>query len=269
MSWAETRRLVYALGVIAFFMLLASPFIYRHLTIPATCTDGIQNQGEVEVDKGGPCVVRSETQLLPVTVRFAKVFKVEEGVYSAIGYVENPNRDVGLADAVYEFVLYDEKGIFVAQRRGRTRIPPQAVVPIFEAKITTGNQVPVRTELVFTPQSNWERMQSRFDELVVGEAKQEEVLRKQCAINDFECFEEYYPRIRAEVENIGLTPFANIPIFAVVFDAAGNAMAASRTVVSALSPRQKVDVVYTWNLPFESAVSRVDIIPVPMPVGAR
>jgi hypothetical protein len=263
MSWAETRRLVYALGVFAFLLLCVSPFVYRYLTIPATCTDGIQNQSESEIDKGGPCIVRAEASILPVTVRFAKAFKVDEGVYSAIGYIENPNRDVGLRDAEYEFVMYDEKGIYVGQRKGRVFIPPQAVIPIFEAKIVTGNQVPVRTDLSFRPARNWEKMERRFDDLQIGEAKQEQVLRKPCAINAFDCVEEYYPRVRASVTNVGLNSFSNVPVTAVVFDASGNAIAASRTVVTTLPPRQKADLVYTWNIPFTTEISRVDIIPVP------
>lgn len=263
MSWAETRRLIYALVVIGFFLAIIAPFVYRYLTRPATCFDGIQNQGEVEVDKGGPCIVRSESTIAPVTVRFAKVFKVSEGMYSAIGYVENPNRDVGLRNAEYEFVLYDNQGIYVAERRGRLFIPPQAVIPVFEAQVATGNQTPVRADLTFTPKTTWEKMERRFDDLKVHDTVEENVVRKPCAINEFDCVEHIYPRVRAVLKNSGLEPFSNVPVTAVVFDAAGNAIAASRTIVPSLLPGASADLVYTWNVPFSGDVSRVDIIPVP------
>jgi hypothetical protein len=263
MTWAETRRLAYALGVLAFLLLCASPFIYSYLATPPTCFDGLQNQGEEEVDKGGPCTVRAESTVLPVTVRFAKAFQTDPGVYSVIGYVENPNRDVGLRDAEYEFVLYDATGIFVAQRKGRVFIPPQAVVPVFEAKIGTGNQAPVRTDLTFTPTSTWQKMERRVDDLKIGEAKQEGVVRTQCKVNEFDCTEDTYPRVRASITNMGLETFTNLPVTAVVFDAAGNAIAASRTRLERLAPRQSSELVYTWNIPFATEVSRVDIIPVP------
>jgi hypothetical protein len=264
MTWAETRRLAYALGVLAFLLACISPFVYSYLMRPATCFDGLQNQGEVEVDKGGPCIVRSESSILPVTVRFAKAFQTDVGVYSVVGYVENPNRDVGLRDAEYEFVLYDAKGIFVAQRRGRVYIPPQAVVPIFEAKISTGNQVPVRAGLTFTPTTEWQKMHHRLEDLKVGEARQESVVRAPCKVNDFGCTEVYYPRVRATLTNVGLETFTNVPVTAVVFDTANNAIAASKTLIDKLTPRESFELVYTWNIPFSTEVSRVDIIPVPV-----
>lgn len=264
MTWAETRRLVYALGVLAFLLLCASPFIYRYLTIPPTCVDGIQNQGEVEIDKGGPCIVRAESSILPVTIRFAKVFKVEEGIYSVVGYIENPNRDVGVRDAAYEFVLYDASGIFVASRRGVTAVPPQAVVPVFEAKITTGTQIPVRADLTLMPRTAWEKMSRRLEDLAISQPQVEQTLRSSCSRGDISCTDVYYPRVRATITNTGLESFSNVPVTVVVFDTQGNAMAASKTRVSSLTPRQSATVVYTWNSTFPSEVARVDIIPVPM-----
>lgn len=263
MTWAEARRLAYALGVVAFLLLCASPFIYRYATVAPTCFDGIQNQGETEVDKGGPCIVRADDSISPVTVRFAKAFKIEDGVYSVVGYIENPNRDVGLRDARYEFTLFDDKGIFVATRRGRTFIPPQAVVPIFEAKILTGSQIPTRTDLTFTPAANWEKMERRFDDLSVGQAQKEDVPRTSCAVNDFGCVPTFYPRIRAEITNTGLETFNTVPVVATVYDLSGNAIAASATRIASIAPRQHVAVVFTWNEPFTAEVGRVDIIPVP------
>jgi hypothetical protein len=198
-----------------------------------------------------------------VTIRFAKVFKVDEGVYSVVGYIENPNRDVGVRDAAYEFVLYDASGIFVESRRGITAVPPQAVVPVFEAKITTGAQVPVRADLTLIPRSPWEKMSRRLEDLTISQPQVEQVLRSSCSRGDISCIDVYYPRVRATVTNTGLESFSNVPVTAVVFDAQGNAMAASKTQISSLTPRQSASVVYTWNTAFPSDVSRVDIIPVP------
>ncbi|HUO50500.1 MAG TPA: hypothetical protein VMU25_02990, partial [Candidatus Paceibacterota bacterium] len=73
MSWAARRRILYIFGVIVFFaIVVGGPIAYHVLTIPLTCHDGIQNQGETSIDHGGPCLMLDENALEPSAVLWTR-----------------------------------------------------------------------------------------------------------------------------------------------------------------------------------------------------
>jgi hypothetical protein len=251
MSWASTRRLIYALFVLVFFAALLSPFVYMYLTRPATCVDGIQNQGETAIDKGGPCFVRDEAELKPVTVRFASVFPVAPGVYSVLGYVENPNSKVGTQYARYRFSLFNSEGILIAERDGSTFVPPQTTLPVFESLIKTGNQNAVRAVLTFEPITDWTVMPPYVNNVTVSDIERQDIFVK--------------PRITARVQNVGLEFLRNVPVVVAVYDETGTVKAASRTLVEKIQKGDTAQVVFTWPEPFTFTISRIDIVPVVLP----
>ncbi|MFM2414506.1 MAG: hypothetical protein RI911_199 [Candidatus Parcubacteria bacterium] len=256
MSWAGRKRFLYAFGVAAFLFMLALPVIYSLLSQPATCFDGIQNQDETAIDLGGPCALRDPGSLKPVSVLWTRSFKLLPGIYSAIAYLENPNHDTGSEFIRYTISMYDSRGILVAERHGNVFLPPQAIVPIFESNIQTGNRIPVRATTVLEPGADWYRMKKFSGDMEVRDQENIDM--------------DSRPRVRADVHNTGFEYLRSIPVVATVFDEAGNAVGGSKTVIDDLPPGDSAEVVFTWPAPFTSYVSRVDIRPISNPdIGRR
>src|ERR1700744_73511 len=132
MTWATRRRIAYLTGVFIFFaIVIGGPLAYHFLTIPATCHDGIQNQGETAIDEGGPCLLLNPAQLQPEGVLWARTFIVRSGVADAVAYVDNPNQGAGVMQASYELELYDAQNSLVSDLTGETFIMPGGVTPVF------------------------------------------------------------------------------------------------------------------------------------------
>lgn len=257
MSWATRRQATFVGGIVlVFLVLIAIPtaiFLYQ----PASCTDGKQNQGETAIDKGGPCPILDERLLAPFSVLWARSFAVQQGNYSAVAYIDNPNKDAGVRAVHYKFGLYDSDNVIVAEREGATFIMPGGVTPVFEYNIGAGNRTVVHTYFEFAEPLVWERMMKTTGDITVNNL--------QTATTDST------PRISAVVQNTSVTDIANLAFSGVVFDPAGNVFAASRTVLERLNAGESHQIVFTWSEPFGKQVGRVDILPIlpPAPAGGK
>jgi len=255
MSWASRRRFTYLTGVILFFVIvIGGPIAYWYFTIPPTCSDGIQNQGETAVDEGGPCLALDPRTLSPHAVLWARSFKVRDGTYTAVAAIQNPNQDAGVADVSYRFSLYDSDNVLVAEREGDMFIMPGAVTPVLEARIDTGNRIVAHTYFQFTNPLAWERMHNTASVLGVS--------GKQLTNTDS------VPRLTAIAENSAVTDVLSPVFIAVVYDGAGNAFAASETQLDRLNAGASANLIFTWPAPFATGAARIDIMPVLAPTAA-
>lgn len=247
MSWASRRRFIYGLGVSAFFaLIIGGPILYYFATIPATCTDGKLNQGETSIDKGGPCPLLDPQQLSPASVLWTRSFRVRDGSYNSIAYVQNSNKNAGARSVGYRFGLYDQNNVLVAERTGRTYIMPGAVTPVFAGAIDTGNRIVTHTYFEFTDPIRWERLQGAEGIVSVSDRTIQTT--------------DTTPRITALVRNESVNQLNDLVFSAAAFDALGNAIAASQTTLPFLGPRETREIVFTWPDPFSTRVGRLDII---------
>lgn len=256
MSWASRRRTTYLAAVSLFFIIMIGGPLFNHfLSIEPTCFDGTRNGGETAPDKGGPCLILDERALTPYAVKWARSFKVRDGLYTAIAYIENPNPRAGVARASYRFCLYDSANILVAERSGETYIMPGGTTPVLEVGIDTGNREVVHTYLQITEEALlWERMTNPASAIKIN--------NQQLGDNVFS------PRIEARAVNTSLDKMRVVTFVAVVFDPRGNAIAASGTAVPELLPDDATGVAFSWPTPFMAAPGRIDIIPLLPPVEA-
>jgi hypothetical protein len=247
---------MYITGVVLFFLVVVGfPIAYKLLTIPATCTDGIQNQGETAVDRGGPCPLLDERYLQPHAILWARAFRVRDGTYSAAAYVQNPNNNAGVAEARYRFSFYDAQNILVADREGTTFIMPGTITPVFGSRIDTGARIVAHTYFEFTDPLIWERADNAALAISVG--------NKQLSNTDTA------PRITADAQNTSVTDMHAVGFTAVVFDPAGNAFAASATEVERIGAGQTANLIFSWPDPFPVRVGRIDIIPAVAPARSH
>ncbi|HEY4520122.1 MAG TPA: hypothetical protein VJH33_03770 [Candidatus Paceibacterota bacterium] len=247
MTWASRRRVLYVLGVAAFFGIFIGIPTALFLYEPPTCFDGKQNQEEVAPDVGGPCPLLDTQAVTAPLIMWSRAFIVRDGIYNAVAYIENPNEDAGVLRAPYHFKLYDEAGILVAERTNVASIAPASITPIFEGNIETGFRPAAHAFFEFTGPLTWERLRNVAKDIDI----------KNTAVTSL----DGSPRVSASVINTSVAPVRELIIMAVVFDPAGNAFAASHTAVARLEGGTQEDVVLSWPKPFHAQVGRVDVLP--------
>lgn len=253
MQWAARRRTLYLSAVFIFLAVVIGVPLALWLYDPATCSDGVQNQGETMPDKGGPCALLDERSLIPHSVEWSRSFPVRGGAYNAVAYIENPNDEAGVRSANYRFRLYDTENVIIAEKEGSTFIMPGEVTPVFDGPFSTGERRVARTYFEFSAPLVWERMNGTSRDIRVLNERMEQM--------------ESAPRISGVAENTSVIDRKNVTFIAVVFDAAGNALAASRTLVEHLPARERRDIVFTWPESFERPAARVDITVVSAPIS--
>jgi len=253
MSWAFRRRFLYLSGIGLFFLILiGGPIAYKILSIPATCFDGIQNQRETDIDKGGPCILLDERYLQPHAILWARGFRVRDGTYNAVAYIQNPNESAGVASAQYRFKLYDEKNILVAERTGTMYVMPGGITPVIESRIDTGFRSVAHTFFEFTAPLVWKHMKNRSASLSINDKN---TANRSTA-----------PQVTATARNASVDTLNKVSFVAVIFDPSGNAFEASATAIDIFPPETSNDLVFTWPVPFASDVGHVDVLPQIAPV---
>lgn len=252
MSWASRRRATYLGSILGALALIIGVPLVMWLYEPANCFDGELNQGEVSIDRGGPCKLLDERTLIPHSSLWSRAFSVRSGSYNAVAYIENPNQSAGVVVAPYRFKLYDDESVLVAEREGATFLMPGAITPIFESQIQTGNRIPSRTFFEFAGPLVWERLTDRS---------------KDISVQNKQVFDtESRPRVTARIQNRSVRDMADVLLVAVVFDISGNAFAASSTVIPLLPGDETQSVTFTWPEAFDRRVARVDVMPAIAPI---
>lgn len=251
-AWAKRRQIIYGGGVVFIVLSVLVPVIFFTTYEAPTCFDGKRNQGESDIDRGGPCKLLDARFVQSEAVKWARPFEVRDGYYNAVAYVENPNKDAGAQEVTYQFKLYDKDNILISERFGKTPLFPGKVFPIFESRIDVGKRVPVRATFAFVTDIVWERMEDATRGLVVFNERMSDL--------------DTAPRVDAEVKNTTLQAYRNVVLVATIFDASGNAINSSRTLVSAIKPGEALPIAFTWPIHFNKVAAKLDIVPLVLPV---
>lgn len=247
MTWASKRQtsiIVLLLGL-AFIPILF--IVYKINTIPPTCFDKKQNQEEAGIDCGGPCELLCKSQVSDLVVSWKRFFLVGDGVYNVVIYVENPNTNAGAKDVGYQIRVLNKDGISMYERHGDTTIPAKRSVPIVEAGLALGGQIPVRIEFKFDDEIVWTRQVSKDVPL--------------SASNNALIGATSTPKLITNIINKDFNPYSNIEVVAILYDGEGNAMGASRTFIDRIEGNQTFPVTFTWPYPFKVMPTKIEVIP--------
>ena len=246
MSWAQKRRLIYiSIIVLVFLLVVVLPTILRFYKAP-TCFDKKQNQAELGVDCGGPCELLCDNQYAPLNVLWSRFFKVTDGVYNVLAYVENPNLNAGVTNLNYVFKLYDKKGVLLKERFGTTFVPANRVTAIFEPELLVGNLIPQRVEFIFLNQAVWLKQDSQENGLSVTQS----VISR----------EDTAPRLSAVLTNKTINQIKKIEAVGIVYNADSNTIAFSRTVIDSLDAKASTNINFNWPKPFSDKYARIEIV---------
>jgi hypothetical protein len=248
MSWGTKRRNAVLLTTFLFVFIPVAFISFLLFYNPPTCFDGKLNGGEAGVDCGGSCDLLCTTQAYEPVTLWERYFRVDDGLYNTLAYVENPNPAAEVVNAPYVFRLYNEENVVIGEKSGVVTLAPKSVRPIIENGIETFKQVPTRVTFEFGESLVFEKKDPR-DALVL--IKDEFIENEQEA-----------PRVKAKIQNISLQTLREIDVVVIVYDVFDNVLGTSSTYVPSLSPEESRDIVFTWPQPFAEDVVRIEVIPV-------
>lgn len=236
-TWSARRKATYLsifFGII--FLLIIVPAFFIFYRQP-TCYDGKMNGDEKGVDCGGSCQLLCSADSVEPGIVWSRAFKVKDGVYSAVAYVENRNIS-SEAEAAYVFRFYDNNNALITTREGKTFIPKNRTLAVFESDIQTAERMPYRVSFEFVGDIVWKRSFAQEAQINVT--------------NTSITGEDTRPRIDATIQNQSLETIPSVEAVAIVYDSDENAIAASRTFVENLTKDQAVPVTFTWPIPFQT-----------------
>ena len=251
MNWALRRKILYLAIVVAFFVLLGFLIIYPKLNQAPTCSDGKQNGTETGVDCGGSCALACTYQVDQIKVLWSRAFEVVPGRYNAVAYLENSNQNTAINKISYRFRFADKDNIYIGKREGTTYVPPSGKFAVFESAIDMGSSIPVYTTFEFTEEPVWVQVpEQKIDQLKV-------------LVSDINLTnEDSSPALSATVKNTSLFKIPEVNVIAILYDASGKAVSASRTYLDTLGAEASSDINFTWVEPFVGKVVLKEIIPI-------
>ncbi len=109
MGWRFRKRLFYIFLLVFIIFLFFSPKIYRLIFYPS-CFNNRLDPGEEGVDCGGPCLPCEVKGLKDLIVEKPIILIYPDETMDLIGIVRNPNKNYGLIEFKYKFILEGENG---------------------------------------------------------------------------------------------------------------------------------------------------------------
>ena len=101
-----------------------------------TCRDGVQNQGELGIDCGGPCKICPPSKSIkPLEILWTEIIQSGFVSYDLVSRIKNSNSNFGIGSLNYKFVLYDKNGKILSEKNGLTYILPDCEKYIIESSI--------------------------------------------------------------------------------------------------------------------------------------
>ena len=248
-AWARRRYTLYTLIVVVIVAILGVSAYAAFFYSPANCFDGEQNNGEQGVDCGGSCSLICPFQAADPQVIWAQAFEISDGVYNAAGLIENPNFTARLTGQ-YKLSLFNQDVIRTKEIFGPLDIGPSESQPIFEPSILTGEQEISRAFLEVVDGFEWNRDEPVDNPLVISAR----------TLTDTET----RPRLRTTIENTSLEAVRDIAVYALLYNREGDIVQASRTFVEYIDRDGNAEAFFTWPLPFEEEVTKIDVFTEPV-----
>jgi hypothetical protein len=250
MTWAFKRQIFYVIVLVLIILIFGFLIIFPILNKEPSCVDGLQNGTETGVDCGGSCAKACLSQVDQASVLWVRAFKVVEGRYNAVAYLENQNKNVAVDKINYRFRFADANNVYIGKREGSTFIPSSGKFAIFEPGIDIGHSIPVYTTFEFTQTPQW------------AQVSQEKLNQLQLLISNINLVgENTSPVLSATIKNNSFFIIPEIKAVAILYDASHNAVSASSTYIDSLGAEEMRDLNFTWPEPFSNQVIAKEIIP--------
>ncbi|MDB5259232.1 MAG: hypothetical protein JWO73_440 [Candidatus Taylorbacteria bacterium] len=251
-AWATQRKTTYAsLVIIVLLICIALPVFLTTYHKPS-CADGILNGGEEGIDCGGVCPRLCQSAFLAPLVSWAKTEKVADGLYNVAAYIINPNVNGAAVNVPYVFSLFDKEGELIVATKGATTLPAHRNTLAFVPAVDTGKRIPAKAVFEFAATPLWQKSHDTIGDLAIIDKKYAE--------------DETSSSLDVTLQNRALYPYANVYVFAILYDADNNAVGFSRTRVDSLAPGASDTAPFTWPVGRSGRVASIEILPLTVPV---
>jgi Mg-chelatase subunit ChlD len=238
--WAIWRRTLYMSGFLAVIGTITVTLYFSLIHETPTCFDEKKNGYESGIDCGGSCVRICAADLMAPEILWAQSFKIADGQYNTVAYIDNRNQLAGTPNLSYTFELVSN-GEVVATRSGVVSLPPKTTYPLFEGRIFVDNGKPItETRLTIDPSPLWLPASVSYGQF--------------SKLNQDLVSADSRPRLNVEIENSGLTEANDVEVVATIFNAAGQPVTASQTFVDSIEARETKEIVFTWQTPIARTV---------------
>ncbi|KKP88203.1 hypothetical protein A2456_01325 [Candidatus Nomurabacteria bacterium RIFOXYC2_FULL_36_19] len=249
-SWALKRQIFYIIVLILVISVFAFIIIFPNFNKAPSCTDGKQNGTETGIDCGGSCVKACLPQVDPVSIIWARAFRVVPGRYNAVAYLENHNINTAVNKINYKFRFADANNVYIGKREGSTFIPPTGKFVIFESAIDIGNSISVYTNFEFTQTPQWVTvLQEKINQLQI-------LISNIVLVN-----EDTSPRLSATLKNNSFFSIPEMEVVVILYDENHNAVSVSSTYLESLAGEEVRQINFTWPEPFSAKIVSKEIIP--------
>ena len=237
MTWAGQRRLQYLGGIFLVFLIILSIFLYPIIFKKPTCTDGVKNGDEIGIDCGGSCALMCFDKTSDPVVIWSRAFPVLGSNYNLVAYVENQNKNSGIENISYQFLVYDVNNRMIGSRQGRAFVPPNKQFAIFEPTFDVGLSQVKSVTFEFTEPFIW--------------------VKKEATLNNLALFVENItlgedlksPSLSAIIKNESIYDIPPFEVIAILYDKDHNAINASKTIKDGLLSNESLPVFFTWPIP--------------------
>ncbi|MBY0294085.1 hypothetical protein K2Q08_02015 [Patescibacteria group bacterium] len=244
LDWGKRMRVTLSVVVGAVVLLVLAGVLFAVLYKVPTCTDRVQNQDEEGVDCGGSCAYLCTATLQAPRVTFIRPVSPQPGRTDIIAYIDNRNPRAAAKHAGYSIELFGSDGARITTVTGTIDLPPGRTVPLFIPAAAQGSVVATAFLTFSSSTLAWYQVDPDKNAITLAEA----TLR-----------DGPMPRITTTLDNPSFDPQYDVQAVAVVFDASGTAIAASRTVLPNIKARTSVPVTFTWNAPFIGTAAHVEV----------
>lgn len=235
---------------VAFFVTIAITVFYK----TPSCTDGIQNQGEVGIDCGGSCAHLCTMQAQPPVVLFTKAIVNTAGRTDIIASVENKNMRAQAGSVPYRITLYGIRESLIQELTGTLDLPAGATTLVYLPGVMAGNQKVTQAFLSIEPSAPYWLSVQKDARLVPK------------VVNTTLSGATSSPRIDAILANESVAALYDIPVIVLVHNEQGDVIAVSKTIVSVIPAQGNTTAVFTWNAAFSEAPTSIEVFPVvPLP----
>lgn len=155
MEQRNGKQLIIAIiySILSIILIWGGYFLFR--TEP-TCTDGIKNQNEQEIDCGGTCSLQCirPVQTDPLEIKETALLYSAENRFDVLVSIHNPNDEAGASSFHYRLELKNETGATVAVREGNNFILPQETKYLLEINVSAPQ---AKTIAVTFSEYQWQR----------------------------------------------------------------------------------------------------------------
>lgn len=245
-TWRAKKQLSIIL-VLAVVVGGVGAFLFLKLYFVPGCFDNTRNQGEEDIDCGGPCISCAVRRAKPIEVFWARGVGIRPHVYDVAAFVENQNEVLVSPTVDYEFTLLNDAGEMVAQKTGRTFIFPQERTYVIESAVeTTGEAKKVEFRVL---NADWRVSTAARPNLIV-ERRAYRVAHENGTAQSI---------IDATILNRTALDFRQFEVRFAVFDQSGNLIGTNRVVGETLLSGAHEDIKSIWPQEFVGEAATIDV----------